>query len=84
MSEYPTLIIMKILAGLYSSLAKKGLAINIVSNVEELRTFLRRYSGVITNKPIVLSDLSRLGLYQSRILKFIEEQRSPIDRKSVV
>lgn len=78
MKEYPALIISKNLNDLQNAFNKKGIIVNRVNNVEDLRRFILKFSNVVTHRVIVLSDLAFLGNYKSRILKFIEEQRSPI------
>lgn len=78
MKEYPALIISKDIASLQKAFYDRGIVVNNVKNVEDLRKFIQKFSNVMTGRVIVLSDLALLGNYKSRILKFIEEQKSPI------
>ena len=78
MNEYPALIITPVLSDLYRSISSNGLVINVCYNVEDTRDFLRKYRGVHTNYPIVFSDIANIANYQSLLLKFVEEQESPL------
>lgn len=78
MKEYPALIISKNLVSLYKSFNERGIVVNKVKDVDGLRKFILKFSNVLTDRLIVLSDLASLGTYKARILKFIEEQRSPV------
>lgn len=78
MGEYPVMIISEELAPLYRKFSAQGIIVNVVNNVSDLRAFISKYANVESDIPVVLSDLSRLGMYQSRLLKFVEENKSPL------
>lgn len=78
MDDFPALIISKELAPLYQKFSAQGLVVSIVNNVADLREFLARYNNIEIDTPIILSDLARLGIYQSRVLKFVEETKTPL------
>lgn len=78
MGDYPALIICHELAPIYKKFSNWGLIINIVNNVADLRDFLAKYTNVKSDIPVILSDIARIGMFQSRLLKFVEENQSPL------
>lgn len=75
---YPTLMILPDLFQVEGEFRSKGFQIFNVDTVEEARRTIHDLRGITSERPLVLSDLSRLRSQQSILLKFVEETTLPL------